>query len=188
MREEFQQRVVSKEIRESMIWIGIIQLINSAAIFHKEIEDANTALLSLNSPISSLQMASEKEFKSKVLDGNEGVIEVEHIGLKEDEGVELEKLKNNIKMDISPAAFHFARLFSPPLSTSLSPLASTTVPILIPSPPSSLRFTVVLGGNVRTDKFRALDHLIDTVRTPVQVIRKLRSVLTYGSYSLCQRI
>ena len=61
----------------------------------------------------------------------------------------------------SPASHHFARIFSSSFAASSSTSTST--------PPSAFftmnpRFTVVLGGTVRLEKFIALDNLIDLVR------------------------
>ena len=166
------QRVVTKEIRETMLWMGIIQLMPLSSIFLSEIEELNREL----QIISTSEEDNEEEKYEKAL---------------------------SFRNEVSPAAYHFTRIFSPPssllsssqkspLATSSSPLNSTltsgtasqplsgTGSVTAPPPlgvkiPSSFmllpvsipppRLTVVLGGRVRTDKFLALDNLIDLVRT-----------------------
>ena len=183
-----------------MMWIGVIQLIDSSVTFFREIEEANIALSSILPPTSPIP-GSEKE--KKLMLENEHVVHTDGERTSSTEMNEFEITRYNIKMEISPAAYHFSRLFSTLHSTSasvpaslaatqslsntqtLAPLSPLSSMALIPSPPHTLRFTVVLGGNVRTDKFRALDHLIDTVRThartPIQVV--LRFIPHLYNYS-----
>lgn len=75
---------------------------------------------------------------------------------------------------LSAACAHFGRVFSPPspvpppapvaqaLNHILLNNSNSLSPRNVPSLPP--RFTVVLGGEIRLDKFRALDRLIDMVR------------------------
>lgn len=163
-------RVVTKEIRESMLWVAVIQTFNKREFFFKEIDDLNSSLNSVNS--------SEKSFTSTL------PLSISTRGdHEEEEEDEFEIKRENLRNGVSSAAYHFSRIFStPPLSQPLFqplpvsvstvslPLSrqflSTPSPSILPSfpPLPSLRFTVVLGGSVRTDKFRALDYLINTVR------------------------
>lgn len=63
----------------------------------------------------------------------------------------------------SPASHHFARIFSSTFTASTATSSSTPTPTSA-SYTINPRFTVVLGGTVRLEKFVALDNLIDLVR------------------------
>jgi hypothetical protein len=95
---------------------------------------------------------------------------------------------DNIGRCESPASHHFARIFSTSSTTtcmvssssssslptgnsyssaSTTAPASASTPVPTPATPTFImnpRFTVVLGGAVRLEKFIALDNLIDLVR------------------------
>lgn len=137
------QRVVSKEIRQIMLWIGVMQLMPLAAELLREAEEALQSDV-IGDTVPTSQFEKEKRLKQP--------------------------------LEVSPAAYHFARLFQSshcpsytlPGPAPLLPSLSLILPSLVLNNPSTSsappRFTVVLGGSVRMDKFHALDHLIDLVR------------------------
>jgi hypothetical protein len=138
------QRVVSKEIRQTMLWIGVMQLMPLGAELLREAEEAIQSD-AIGDTVPTSDFDKEKRLR--------------------------------IPIEASPAAHHFARVFHSshclsntiPAPVPLPPSLSLILPsLLIPHPsalsPTPPRFTVVLGGSVRMDKFHALDHLIDLVR------------------------
>ena len=166
-----------------MLWVAVMQTFNKRELYLKEIDDLNSSLNSVNS--------SEKSFSSTL------PLSISTRGdHEEEEEDEFERKRNSLRNGVSPAAYHFARIFSTPLSQPLfqplpisastislpisRPFLSTPSPSILPSflplPVPSLRFTVILGGSVRTDKFRALDYLINTVRTTIQWLTSIQFI------------
>ena len=120
-----------------MLWVGTMQLMPLSAQLLNEFEDSRTASADSATNTTESQMS-----------------------------------RNTPSPALSVASTHFGRIFSPSVSTP-APVAQTAYPML-PFNPNTLsprnvpvvppRFTVVLGGEIRADKFRALDRLIDMVR------------------------
>ena len=147
-------RVVSRDIHECLLWAGVMQLMPYA-----------TDLLQTH----LLAHTSDNEDASN--------------SMKQLQDISQRKIKN-IGRCSSPASHHFARIFSTSSTTSCmvssssssslptgnsysSASTSTPTPVPTPAAPSFImnpRFTVVLGGTVRLEKFIALDNLIDLVR------------------------
>ena len=160
-----------------MLWIAMIQTFNMSEIFRKEMDELFSSLNSLNSSEKSSSSVPLSISTRNDMDEGEGTEE-------EEENDKFEMKKATLKSEVSPSAYHFARTFATPpqslplfqpqsISHSLPhPISTISLPSsrpLLISPPSHiLRFTAVLGGNVRNDKFSALDHLIDTVSTCVK--------------------
>ena len=149
-------RVVSRDIYECLLWSGVMQLMPYA-----------TDLLQTH----ILAHTSDNEDASK--------------SMKQLQDISQKTLENIGHCEF-PASHHFARIFSTsstsscmvssssssslPIGNSYSSAptsACTPTPTTTPMPPSLImnpRFTVVLGGTVRLEKFIALDNLIDLVR------------------------
>lgn len=144
------KRVVSREIHECLLWAGVIQLMPCAANLlqtHVSAQINNTE----DTPNCSEQLQDTNQRKIESSDYCQ-----------------------------SPASHHFARIFSSTFTASSSTSASlssshgntnasssTSSSTSTPTSASftmNPRFTVVLGGTVRLEKFIALDNLIDLVR------------------------
>jgi hypothetical protein len=151
-------RVVSRDIHECLLWSGVMQLMPYAPdLLHTHLLAHTSDNEDASNSMKQLQDISRRK--------------IEIIGRCE-----------------SPASHHFARIFSTssttacmvssssssslPTGTSYSSAsnsahtsASTSAPTpAVPSITMNPRFTVVLGGTVRLEKFIALDNLIDLVR------------------------
>ena len=139
------RRLVSKDVREACLWMGVVQLLPQAGSLLAEVEQAKEA--------EALAIERGKEEENEWLQLEAADLAAAEAGGGEDRVLLPPRPSAPTWNTASPSAIHFTRLF-----TSFTNFHA---------PSEGPRLTVVLGGEIRSDKFRILDELIGIAHTIV---------------------
>jgi hypothetical protein len=166
----FGDRVVSQAVRETFLWAGVVQLLPQTVDLLSE------AAAALEAERAALAQYAQDEQEWLALEAAAAAA-AEAAAAAAAEGGDVpadaapaegpEPLPPRPVAPVcpkaSPVALHFTRLFAS--SPTTSPSSSGSGVPRLASPADGARLTVVLGGEIRSDKFRVLDELIDVAHT-----------------------
>ena len=136
------RRLVSKDVREACLWMGVLQLLPQAVHLLTEMDEAKEA------ETLAIERGKEEEHAWLQLEAADQA--AAEAGEEERDPLPPRPSAPTWKPP-SPSAVHFTRLF-----TSFTNFHT---------PSEGPRLTVVLGGEIRSDKFRILDELIGISHT-----------------------